>query len=264
MIDLTLAVNYLPAAVCLLRLVWYLFIMTLLRPGEEIGGYLIIGLVLYLDRVVFRVYVMSVIFDTSAVILAVFFANVYHLVRASNTWTHMNFLGIVVNVWWVACCVCMILEPPRLRRVFEKRNRFYHILPAMIMVAALVAQVQVHSEREEAGTKFARGIVFGLLSLVWIYVVGIHQSQALEPLKDNSSHFISRFAPVLYLPAPVALLFSVVASGCVGYQYAKLCERAPAEQQDVESPPAVAESAQEEIREENLEAMFRLARASRN
>ena len=258
MIDLTLAVNYVPAAVCLLRLVWYLFTLSLIRPGQEIGGYLVLGLVLYLDRVIFRVYVMSVIFDTSAVILAVYFANVYHLVRLSNTESHMNFFGLIVNVWWVFCCVFMILEPTRLRAVFEKRSRFYHILPALIMVLALVAQVQVHSEREEPGTKFARGITFGLLSLVWVYVVGIHQSQAIEPLKDNSSHFISRFAPVLYLPPIIAGLFAVAASVCVFYQYYQNCAPPTPPQVDLEK------NALQPVQEEpNAEEMFRMARATK-
>jgi hypothetical protein len=254
-IDLTLAVNYLPAVLCLLRLVWYLFALTVIAPGGEIGGYLIVGLVLYLDRVVFRVYMVSVIFDTSGVILAVYFANVYHLVQASNTASHMNFFGLIVNVWWMICCIFMIVEPARLRGAFEKSSRLYHVLPAMIMVLALIAQVQVHCDREDAGTKFARGVAFALLSIIWVYIVGIHQSQALEPLKDNSSHFISRFAPVLYLPPPVAILFAVLAGGAVAYQYVQLYRA-------VSEPPAEADV--EAPKEPDPEEMFRLARGRLN
>ena len=53
---------------------------------------------------------------------------------------------------------------------------------------------QVHSPYEEhaGGVRFFWGVRFTLLSLVWIYAVGIHQTQSLEPLRDNSSHFIAR------------------------------------------------------------------------
>jgi predicted negative regulator of RcsB-dependent stress response len=30
---------------------------------------------------------------------------------------------------------------------------------------------------------------------------------------------VSRFAPVLYMPVPLACLFALIAAGCIGYQY---------------------------------------------
>ena len=39
-IDLTLAVNYVPAALCLIRLLFYLFLMGVFRSGEEIVRFL--------------------------------------------------------------------------------------------------------------------------------------------------------------------------------------------------------------------------------
>ena len=100
-IDLTLAVNYVPAALCLVRLLFYLSLMCVFRSGEEIGGYSILALLLWMDRVVFRVFVKNIIFDSSAIMLAVFASNVFLTLRGFNTVPHMSFLGAVVNFWCV-------------------------------------------------------------------------------------------------------------------------------------------------------------------
>jgi hypothetical protein len=168
----------------------------------------------------------------------------------------------------------MILEPVHLRKVFEKRARLYHVIPALLTVAALAAQVQVHAPHEDHGIRFFRGTSFALLSLVWIYVVGIHQSQALEPLKDNSSHFIARFCPVLYMPQPLAVVFAVLASGALGYQYYLVFIRGRRAEHvaDIEmghvaqDTPVPAPEKLPVIKEsmEEYEEMFRLAKQSRS
>ena len=292
-IDLTLAVNYVPAALCLLRLLFYLSLMCIFRSGEEIGGYSILALLLWMDRVIFRVYLKNIIFDSSAIILAVFASNVFLLLRSHNTLPHMSFLGAVVNFGyplscaqtrdqsnlnmicrWFGSSIYMILEPVHLRKVFEKRARLYHIVPALVTVAALAAQIQVHAPLEDHGIRYFRGISFALLCLVWIYVVGIHQSQALEPLRDNSSHFIARFCPVLYMPQFVAILFAMVASLAMSYQYYNLfmsekrqdyvpdIEMAHMAQEPLIHKPETLPVIQEEMQE--YEEMFRLAKQSRS
>ena len=273
-IDLTLAVNYVPAALCLIRLLFYLFLMGVFHSGEEIGGYTILGLVLWMDRVIFRVYIKNIIFDSSAIILAVFISNVFLTLRTYNTKPYMSFLGVVVNFGWMGSAICMILEPVHLRKVFEKRARMYHVVPAFITALAIGAQIQVHADREENGMRFYRGVSFALLSLVWIYVVGIHQSQSIEPLKDNSSHFIARFTPVLYLPHTLSFLFSALAWVAMGYQYYELfiAHKASQKEGDVEMGHVAQEQPvpraeympviQEDTQE--YEEIFRLAKQSRS
>ena len=267
-IDLTLAVNYVPAALCLVRLMFYLSLIGMIRPGEEIGAYSLLALSLWSDRVIFRVFLRNPIFDSSAIILAVYFSNIMLTLRHLVPVSHLSFLGAVVNFGWIGCCLAMIVEPPHMRRVFEKRARFYHVMPAVVTAVALAAQIQVHALLEDNGTRFARGICFALMCLKWIYVVGIHQSQALENLRDNSSHFLSRFAPVLYLPSSLAVLFALLAWAALGYQYYKVFLEAPeSSMPDVEtgikhdsSMPQILESIPEE---HELEEMFRLAKQNR-
>lgn len=122
--------------------------------------------------------------------------------------------------------------------------------------------------------RFYRGVSFALLSLVWIYVVGIHQSQSLEPLKDNSSHFIARFSPVLYLPHALSFLFSAMAWIAMGYQYYELFLAHRDSQQDgdvemghvAQEQPVPRAEYMPVIQEEQTEyeEMFRLAKQNRN
>lgn len=132
----------------------------------------------------------------------------------------------------------------------------------------------MHAAHEESGLRFFRGMTFALLSLVWIYVVGIHQSQSLEPLRDNSSHFIARFSPVLYVPHALAFLFAGLASTALAYQYYQLfmSDRLAQQEGDVEMGhvaqeqpvsraeymPVIQEDPQE------YEEIFRLAKQSRS
>ena len=100
-VDLTLAVNYVPAALCLVRVLLFTTGICLIGPGEEIGGYQLLGLALYLDRVILSTFSQRMIFDSNAVIAAVFFANIFSAVRSSVTETRVTFMTVVVHLWWV-------------------------------------------------------------------------------------------------------------------------------------------------------------------
>ena len=104
-VDLTLAVNYVPAALCLLRVLLFTTGICLIGPGEEIGGYQILGLALYMDRVILSTFSQRMIFDSNAVIAAVYFSNIFTVVRATVTDTRVTFLTVVVHLWWVVMYV---------------------------------------------------------------------------------------------------------------------------------------------------------------
>ncbi len=264
-VDLSLAVSYVPAALCVVRLVIYLVGVTCLHPGEEIGGLLILGNLLYLDRLAFSMAGLNAILDSNAVLLAVFFSHVYLFIRNANTDSHLSFLGTTVNIWWAACCLALIVEPARMRAWAEERGRVFHFLPPFIMAVSLIALSRVHADREDSLSRFARGFAFAFLSIVWVYVVGI--KKRLQA--DHSNHFISRFSPVLYLPSYVCAGFTLLAAAGVAYQYYKIfvAEREP----ELKLPAAATQPQAQhalttivESPEPDMEEMFRLARQSKN
>ena len=218
-VDLSLAINYVPAAFCLVRVLLYTIGFCAIGPGEEIGGYLISGLVLYVDRAIVRVYTQHTIFDATAVVAAVYFANVFMLVRTSVTDSRVTFMHIVVHCWWMLMCGCLLIEPARLTKVFERRNRAYHAVPAVITAVALAALSIHHADREPAGIRMARSMTFSVLAIAWVYIVG---TQKFTGAQEHSTHFVARFAPVLVCPPYMSALFALAAAGCLGYQYYEL------------------------------------------
>ena len=88
----------------------------------------------------------------------------------------------------------MLVEPARVTKIFERRHRLYHLIPATVTVVALVALSALHTEREPAWAKMVRAMVFSGLSVAWVYIVGTQKMHG--PHQESSSHFIARFAPV--------------------------------------------------------------------
>ena len=97
-VDLALAVNYVPACVCLCKALVLMLALALIPAGEEVrGGYIPLAAMLYLDRLVVR----NMIFDANAILLALYFANVHAaaagqilLVYAPDGGTQLEFVSM--------------------------------------------------------------------------------------------------------------------------------------------------------------------------
>lgn len=252
-VDLSLAVSYLPAALCILRLNIYMIGITCLKPGEDIGGLLIIGNVLYLDRLAFTLTSQMTIFDSNAVLLSVYISHIYLYVRNITAEQTMSFMCTAVGLWWALTCLALIIEPPQMRRWMDDHPKLCNFIPPTIMAASLVAMFSTKSELETSLLRYARSHAFALLSVFWVYIVGIKKK--IPP--EQSNHFISRFSPALYLPSYVCFIFFLLSTGCLLYHYYKtfLC--------DTEEKPIVVVEKQVLITvedETDTEEMFRLAR----
>jgi hypothetical protein len=215
--------------------------------------------VLYLDRL----FTYNYIFDGNSILIAVFFSNVVNTVKTTNSQDAMPFALFLVNIAWISCCVYMIIEPPHLKRVFEKKHRMYHAMPAILMVSMITSMLMFHMDAESAGMKIARGVSFAILALAWIYIVGIHQTHGIDRLKETSAHFISKFAPLLYSPHWIALVFGLIALGALVYQLIRIGPDPllgpPNNKGDVENPQQQREDTQHP-REPTVEELFLLAK----
>ena len=96
-VDLSLAVNYVPACSCIVRLLILLLFTSHIDDEHEIGGFVLVSLLVYLDRITNRVWAGNVIFDSSAVIMAVFFAEIFQVLRVSATDVRLSFMGMLVS-----------------------------------------------------------------------------------------------------------------------------------------------------------------------
>jgi hypothetical protein len=204
-VDLALAVNYVPACVCLCKALVLMLVLSAIQPGEEIrGGFIPIAAMLYLDRAVIR----NMIFDANAILLALYFANVHAAVRATSHRQAYPVLLGGLHLCWAGMCLTLLAEPWKVRWFLDsKRLQASKLVPVFMMLLVLVGTSYVHAPLESGPVRACRALAFTLLAFAWIYVVGIHTQLGLEYLKENSAQFVARLAPILYSPLWIAFLF---------------------------------------------------------
>lgn len=204
-VDLTLAVNYIPACACLTKVLVFMLAMTAIPANREVDGLFIMAAVLYIDRLVTR----NIIFDANAILLAIFFANVHAGVRATSTQQAYRVLVDIMFLFW--CCGSLILltEPRAIKKELDKRPSAARLVPVLLMLIIIVAMAHIHEPLEPAAIRCCRAVAFALLSFAWIYIVGVHATAGIEYLKENSCQFVARLSPVLYTPPWIAAVFAV-------------------------------------------------------
>lgn len=271
-VDLKLAVNYLPACACLGKMLVFMLAVTMIPFGQEVGGFILLAALLYMDRLVTR----NIIFDANAILLAVFFANVHASIRAISM--HKAYQSLVdgMFLFWAVGSLVLISEPAQLKRVMDKRINMAKIVPVLLMLLIVVAISHFHSPLETGGARACRAVAFTLLSFAWIYIIGIHTQHSIEYLKENSCQFVSRLSPVLYVSTWIAVAFTIAAVGVFIMQYTRLVSPAdglgdyemcsggthskPSTQVAAQMQAVVVESATAPAPEESEEELFRLAR----
>lgn len=262
-VDLSLAVNYVPACLCLCKALVLMLSLSAIQPGEEIrGGYIPLAGMLYLDRLVMR----NMIFDANAILLAVYFANVHAAIRATSLRQAYSVLLTGLHLCWTGMCLTLLAEPGKVRWWLEKRAQASKIVPVLFMLGVLVGTSYVHAPMEPGGVRTGRALGFTLLSFVWIYLVGIHSQQGIEYLKDTSCQFVTRLAPILYAPLWLAGLFVPAALAALAWHSLPRLQAGGPVLQDVivtpsESQPK-SESQQAALSPEDaqLHELFRLAK----
>ena len=217
-VDLTLAVNYLPACTCLVKMLVFMLGMASVYPGREIDAFVIIAAVLYMDRLVTR----NIIFDANAILLAVFFANVHAGIRALSVHRAYQSLMDGMFIFWAMGSVVLISEPQPVKIALERRARMSRIGPVILMLVIQVATSHFNEPLETSGIRTCRAISFTLLAFAWIYIVGVHTTHGIEYLKENSCQFVARLAPVLYVSQWIAVAFTIAAIGGFIMQYMRL------------------------------------------
>ena len=216
--DLTLAVNYLPACECLGKMLILMLSVAWIPQGNEVDAYISIAAVLYMDRLVTR----NMIFDANAILLAVYFANVQAQLRAVSQHRAYPLLVDAMFLVWAMGSVVLIAEPMAVKNALERRPRANKLGPVLLMLMIVPAIAHFHAPLETGGTRGCRAVAFTLLAFAWIYIVGIHTPHGIEYLKENSSQFVARLAPVLYASLWIAVVFSLAAVAGLVMQYLRL------------------------------------------
>lgn len=212
-IDLTLAVNFIPAVVCLCKAVLMSFSLSLLDPGEHLGGFVVFVMVLNIDRAVSS----ARIFDENAVQCCILASWVLNYLRSlANS---PKLVAPITTFLWLIFAYCLVVEPRRVQEFFVMYGQgsggvLKRILPGVITSLFVVVMAFTHLSNEYWIIKSARSVGFACLCVAWVYVVSVWRP---KPRHNGGCVFechllLSRFCPVLYVQWIVAVLY---AAGCM-------------------------------------------------
>ena len=207
MIDLTLAVNFIPAVVCLCKAALISFTLCLLTPGEHLGGFVVFAIVLNLDRAISS----GKILDESSVQCCILASWVINFLRALAL--SPGLVDPIATFFWVCFGYSLVLEPKWIQEffvIYGKGVLFRRILPGVFTSLFVVVMAFTPLKEETGVVKSSRAMCFASLCVAWVYIVGVFKPKGNSVFECHL--LLSRFCPILYIQWAVAAFYAV---GCV-------------------------------------------------
>jgi uncharacterized membrane protein len=209
-IDLTLAVNYVPACTCILRLLAYLLCLTVLSHYGDPRTYVLLGVVLYLDKCSQGLHVFL---DSNSILMTVFAANVYQHLRKISDDIHFTVI-LAYFAWGVWSCI--LLHDRGIVSDFVQANMpVPGYLVEVYATSLIVCYLLFHTAPSEPyGCLLGQALAFAILSIVWTYLVGLRKHD--QPLHCR---IVTRFLPILILPMWMSVIFGVACVGLLAWHF---------------------------------------------
>ena len=205
-VDLSLAVNYLPACVCIVESATLSIALCLAHSIRLTAAYVGIGLCLAVGRLV---YGRARIMDKSSILLGIFLAHAVSEIQESsepNAWNPL-FQGAVSLEWPALAGYKLLLGAPK--ETFSAGRRAQHW--EFAVACGHVAACAFHSVSvpELRGIRICRYMSFCLVCLCWMYVIGIFRRRVTQSSSDSAVYFAVYFWPILYVHPYVAAAYSM-------------------------------------------------------
>ena len=212
-IDLSLAVNYLPACSCAVKS----FLLSLALCGAHslraAPAYVGVGALLVFDRLVQG---RACILDGSSVLMGIFAAHVVCEVQESQSahpypaWMHWAFLALSAEWVGLSGCRLYLCSGGQIRTAVPASSRraaqqweFLASCGHVVLCAFYRAP-----QPEPRGVRISRHMGFVCLCVCWMYVIGIYLRRVTHVAADSAVHFASFFWPVLYVHPYVAAAYA--------------------------------------------------------
>lgn len=248
-IDLSLAVNYIPACSCMFRLLVYLCTQTLLKAYEDDRTLVLGAIILYLDRVFQN---KAAFFDSNAILYTVFFADIFQDLRQDTT--HVDFSVFLAYFLWGCSGFVFLCDKKLWNGVAYLDNTSIQV----VLSSFFLLYILNHEHIQEPNLcHTAKSVMFVVLVIVWIYVIG------LKYMPINNQRYLVRFLPVIVIPIWMSIVYSMVCLVYIAWiikQNLAAPERLPVIHE--EPDPTDIHAVHEQQEENDLEAMFRLAKAA--
>ena len=252
-IDLTLAINYLPACACLAKTCALALALCAVHATGAVPAHAAVGAALLVDRLLHPTQIM----DCNSVLLGVFAS---HLVwegrRAGDPGGWWAGLPLALSAAWCAqagWCLWDGHGSPSVCTRLRNHQLAFAAVAALVGLAAFV-----HAEEELRVVRFSRYVTYAGLSLCWMYVLGLYRRRLAHPA-DSAAHFAIYFSPVLYAHQYAALLYSAFCLATVALHLRPPPLAAAPARADPEAPPADDPPPAAEEDMEELERVYRMA-----
>lgn len=252
-IDLSLAVNYIPACACAVQSVALSFVLWAVHSVKLLPIFVSICLVLVVDRAQPR---SLRIFDGSAVLFSIFASHCVAAVQefgdgAVSLWPVVH---LFFTVEWPLSAGYLLVRPP------AHRDFLRLCFAGACFRVSTCAFLHRPEYSELRLVRVGRDLVFAALCLFWTYGVGLYRRRLSRDPSESASHFAVYFWPVLYVHPYAAAAYAAAAAAvvCVQMRQADSGESSPRScHQAPPAPPALPQEPALEAVGEGDEEMLR-------
>jgi hypothetical protein len=226
-IDLSLAINYLPAVSCILKTLLMSSTLIMVTSEHNLGVFTIFAMLLNLDKVVSG----ERIFNGNAVLCLILLSWFLNYLRVGMK--HVPVFTGSVSVFWAIFSLTIILEPARVRRIIATDSwgdttlvnpkphhwNLKRLGPSIVNTLWICLISFTHLEEETGSFKIARSLSFSILCVAWVYIVGVWQRCGQTHMAIFTQNLLARFSPILFSPPLVCLGFIFVCVFALLYLY---------------------------------------------
>lgn len=203
-VDLSLAVSYVPAGVCLLKLT-SLFFLLWCASNQEHKWYAIIAMGLWLDR---HYQSDFSIVDTNNMLLSVYAAHVINLLRDFGPMVrdHISILETCFAIVWCISCAYSVSHYLQLVPVVRAfKNAHIRVENTLLCVSCIMF---FSCARESLWVSFGRTFIFAVFCLFWRYAVDLRNLRSSAAGKIQAPISVL-FMPILYVFPLLTVVYSL-------------------------------------------------------
>ena len=208
--DLSLAVNYLPACSCAAKSFLLSLALCAAHFFRLAPAYAGLGLLLVFDRLLQG---RACILDGSSVLLGIFAAHLVSEVQENPSTAYFELAGAhwALSVEWAVLAgyrlyLCGAAQGRAMPASSRRAAQHWEFLGACAHVT--VCAFHRAPQPEPRGVRISRHMAFVSLCVCWMYVIGIYLRRVTNVAADSAVHFAAYFWPVLYVHPYVAAAYA--------------------------------------------------------